>query len=163
MGEAQAASATIEDRRKSARTDLDEVAFIFSSGSSTRCRLVNLSDDGAAIVVPDATHIPVRFQMMTERDRAVFDCRIAWIKGNRIGVEFATSSEAQLPVAHRERQFLQYLRDGQWRRATILPDSKKLISKLLLNGWIESCGSGYELRYRITQTGLAAKFVPVKL
>jgi hypothetical protein len=66
-------------------------------------------------------------------------------------------------MAHRDRQFLQYLRGGEWRRATNLPDSAKLISKLLMNGWIERTGSGQELAYRITPKGLAAKIVPVKL
>ena len=76
------------DRRKSERTEADEVAFISVGGSSTRCRVVNISSDGAAIDVPDAHHIPNRFRLMTECDRVVRQCRVAWIRENRIGVQF---------------------------------------------------------------------------
>ena len=157
------AIAEIEERRKSTRADVDEVAFISVAGSSTRCRIVNVSSDGAAVDVPDAAYIPNRFRLMTERDRLVRNCRIAWIKENRIGVEFERAPEEQPPITHRERQFLQYLRDGGWRRAGNLPDSAKLISKLLWNGWIERSGSGSDAAYRITPKGLDAKTTPVKL
>jgi Ca2+-binding RTX toxin-like protein len=157
------AIAEIEERRKSTRAEVDEVAFISVAGSSTRCRIVNVSGDGAAVDVPDAAYIPNRFRLMTERDRLVRNCRIAWIKENRIGVEFERAPEEQPPITHRERQFLQYLRDGGWRRAGSLPDSAKLISKLLWNGWIERRGSGNDAAYRITPKGLDAKIAPVKL
>jgi hypothetical protein len=151
------------DRRKSKRAEADEVAFVSVAGSSTRCQIVNISSDGAAIDVPDASYIPNRFRLMTARDRVVRNCRIAWIRENRIGVEFEASFEDAVPMTHRDRQFLQYLRGGDWRRATNLPDSQKLISKLLMNGWIESIGNGHEFAYRITPKGLAAKMAPVKL
>jgi hypothetical protein len=77
-----------QDRRRSPRSELNETAYISNSGSSTRCRLVNISDNDAALDVPDASFIPNRFQMMTEKDRRVRTCRIVWIKQNRIGVEF---------------------------------------------------------------------------
>jgi hypothetical protein len=151
------------DRRKSERAEVDEVAFISVAGSSTRCHVVNISSDGAAVDVPDAAFIPDRFQLMTERNRVVRNCKVAWIRESRIGVEFELFSKDAVPMAHRDRQFLQYLRGGEWRRATTLPDSAKLISKLLMNGWIERTGSGHELAYRITQKGLAAKIAPVRL
>ena len=153
----------IEERRKSLRTDVDEMAYISASGSSTRCRIANMSDDGAALDVPDASFIPNCFHLMTERDRLVRSCRIVWIKQNRIGVEFGRALEEQPPITHRERQFLQYLRDAAWRRTTSLPDSPKLISKLLGNGWIERSGDGNDAAYRITPKGLAAKIAPVKI
>ena len=78
----------MEDRRRGARTDVDEPAYVSSRGSSTRCRVVNISAEGAAIEVPDAVFVPARFQLMTENDRQVRDCRIVWIKQNRIGVIF---------------------------------------------------------------------------
>lgn len=77
-----------EDRRRGPRAAVDEPAYISSHGSSTRCRVVNISADGAAIEVPDPVFIPPRFQLMTENDRQVRDCRIVWIKQNRIGVIF---------------------------------------------------------------------------
>jgi hypothetical protein len=163
MADAIPLLAEIDDRRRSDRAEVDEVAFISVAGSSTRCRVVNLSNAGAAIEVPDAAHIPNCFQLMMESDRSVRHCRIAWIKQNRIGVQFGQAPEAQSLVAHRERQFLQYLRDGEWRRATNLPDGEKLIAKLLVNGWIDRSGDGNDVAYRITPRGLAAKIAAIKL
>lgn len=77
-----------DERRKALRTDVDEPAYVSSHGSSTRCRLLNISAEGAAIEVPDPAFIPNRFQLMTERDRVVRDCRVVWTKQNRIGVIF---------------------------------------------------------------------------
>jgi hypothetical protein len=151
------------NRRKSKRTEVDEIAFIYLSGSSTRCRVVNVSSDGAAIDVPDVRYIPDRFGLMIQSDRLIRTCRVAWIRENRIGVEFEPSLEEAGPVTHRDRQFLQHLRSGQWRPATGLPGGEKLISKLLTNGWIESSGNSHDRAYRITPKGLAAKLVPVKL
>ena len=77
-----------EERRKAPRTDVDEPAYVASHGASTRCRVVNISADGAAIEVPDPLFIPDRFQLMTERDRVVRNCRVVWTRQNRIGVIF---------------------------------------------------------------------------
>jgi PilZ domain len=77
-----------DERRRGPRTDVDEPAYISSHGSSTRCRVVNISAEGAAIDVPDPVFIPARFQLMTEKDRVIRDCRIVWTKQNRIGVVF---------------------------------------------------------------------------
>lgn len=151
----------IDERRRSLRTDVDEMAYISASGSSTRCRIANMSDDGAALDVPDASFVPNCFQLMTEQDRIVRTCRIVWIKKNRIGVEFETKEQSA--ITHRERQFLQYLRDTNWQRAASLPNSSKLISKLLGNGWVERRGEGNDAAYRITSKGLAAKIRPVKI
>jgi hypothetical protein len=76
------------ERRKSPRAEVNETAYIFGQGSSTRCWVRNLSPDGAAIDVPDPTVIPRQFQLMTASDRVVRACRTIWIKQNRIGVEF---------------------------------------------------------------------------
>jgi hypothetical protein len=84
---ANLATAT-DERRRNPRTDVDQPAYISSHGSSTRCRVVNISADGAAIDVPDPVFIPARFQLMTEQDRVIRDCRIVWTKQNRIGVIF---------------------------------------------------------------------------
>jgi hypothetical protein len=78
----------MEERRRGPRADVDEPAYISSHGSSTRCRVVNISAEGAAIEVPDPVFVPARFQLMTESDRVLRDCRVVWTKQNRIGVIF---------------------------------------------------------------------------
>jgi len=77
-----------DERRRHPRRDVDQAAYISSGGSSTRCRVVNISAEGAAIEVPDPVFVPARFQLMTEKDRVVRDCRIVWTKQSRIGVIF---------------------------------------------------------------------------
>ncbi len=163
MADANTLLAESDDRRGSDRTEVDEVAFISVGGSSTRCRIVNLSENGAAVEVPDAAHIPGCFLLMRESDRSVRNCRIAWIKRNRIGVQFDEVREVPVRITHPQRQFLQYLRDAGWRRATELPDSPKVIAKLLRSGWIERNGNDSQLAYRITPNGLAAKTAPIKI
>ena len=78
----------MEDRRKHLRIEVDEPAYISVDGSSTKCRVLNLSADGAALEVPNSAYVPARFQLMTEKDRIVRQCRIIWMQQNRIGVSF---------------------------------------------------------------------------
>jgi PilZ domain len=79
----------MEERRKHVRTPVKETAYISVSGSSIRCQVSNISEQGAAIDVPDVAYIPEHFELMLKSDRIVRNCRIVWIMKNRIGVEFA--------------------------------------------------------------------------
>ena len=147
-------------------------------GSSTRCTIINLSAEGAAIEAPDASYIPIRFQLMTETDRVVRNCCVVWIKRNTLGIQFENIyqsvgpqlpsggqhpvSRAQVPT-HPQRQFMQYLRPGAWVRAFDLPDRPKVVARLIRNGWIERDGEGKNASFRITTSGLAAKTAPVHI
>jgi hypothetical protein len=85
----------MDDRRKHPRVEIDEAAYVSVGGLSMRCRLLNMSREGAAIEVPDPTFVPSHFRLMVEKDRTIRICRVIWIKQNRIGVAFEeTSSEA---------------------------------------------------------------------
>jgi hypothetical protein len=74
-----------EDRK---RTALDHPSQIHSDGVSIDCSIANISAYGAAIDIPNSYHVPHRFQLVTEHGRVVLNCRILWIKQNRIGVAF---------------------------------------------------------------------------
>ena len=63
----------------------------------------------------------------------------------------------------RERQLMQELRGAGWVKAKALPESPKVIANLLARGWMEQRGAGNDLCYRITDEGLAAKTMPVRL
>jgi hypothetical protein len=76
------------ERRKHPRSEINETAYISSGGASTRCRVRNISAEGAAIDVPNVAYVPDRFQLMTETDRVVRNCRLVWMKKNKIGVAF---------------------------------------------------------------------------
>jgi hypothetical protein len=78
----------MDDRRKHPRVEIDEPAYISANGLSMRCRLLNVSPEGAAIEVPDPTFVPSHFRLMIEKDRTIRICRVIWIKQNRIGVAF---------------------------------------------------------------------------
>lgn len=80
----------MEERRKHVRTEIKETAYISVSGSSIRCQVSNISQQGAAIDVPDVAYIPEHFELMLKSDRKVRNCRIVWIMKNRIGVEFVS-------------------------------------------------------------------------
>ena len=60
---------------------------------------------------------------------------------------------------HRERQIMQYLRNGGWVKASVLPAGTRLIEGLLKKGWIEqqTLTANDEVCYRITEEGLASK------
>lgn len=77
-----------EDRRTSQRVEVRQTAYISVAGSSTRCQITNISNEGAALDVPDATFVPATFQLMTESDREIRTCRIVWIMKNKIGIKF---------------------------------------------------------------------------
>jgi hypothetical protein len=77
-----------DERRKHPRAKVEAVAYVSSSGASTRCQVLNISTEGAAIDVPNAAYIPDRFQLMIEKDRVTRNCRIVWVQKNRIGVAF---------------------------------------------------------------------------
>ena len=80
--------ASVEERRKSQRENISQTAYVSHMGFSTRCTIVNISQEGAAIEVSDATSIPKTFKLMTANDRVVRNCQIVWIKRNTLGLEF---------------------------------------------------------------------------
>jgi hypothetical protein len=91
-------NSSMEDRRKHPRVEIDEPAYISAGGWSMRCRLLNVSTEGAAIEVPDPTFVPSHFQLMTEKDRVIRRCQVIWIKKNRVGVTFDQSSAEVDPI-----------------------------------------------------------------
>jgi len=78
----------VGERRTLERIDVDEVAYISGDGSSLRCRVVNISVQGAAIELPSKRHVNSSFKLMLEKDRIIRSCRLVWSSGDRIGVSF---------------------------------------------------------------------------
>ena len=96
-------NAPTEDRRKHPRVEIDEPAYISTSGLSMRCRLLNVSSQGVAIEVPNPALVPSRFQLITEKDRVIRFCRVIWIKQDRIGIAFdPPTAEAASGVPSRD-------------------------------------------------------------
>ncbi|QIO98835.1 PilZ domain-containing protein [Bradyrhizobium symbiodeficiens] len=78
----------MDERRKHDRTEVNEIAYIFGDGSSLRCRVLNFSEEGAAIELPDQRCTSSQFKLMIENNRAIRNCRLIWSSGSRIGVKF---------------------------------------------------------------------------
>ncbi len=81
----------MEERRKYARTEIDEPAYVSSGGSVMRCTVRNISPEGAAIDVDEPAFVPARFRLVMANDSSVRECRVAWIQKNRIGVSFVVT------------------------------------------------------------------------
>ena len=79
----------MEEKRKYPRTEVDEPAYVSSSGSVMRCVVRNISREGAAIDVENPAFIPQRFRLVMAKDSSiVHECRVAWIQRNRLGLTF---------------------------------------------------------------------------
>ena len=79
----------MEEKRKFPRTETEELAYVSSGGSVMRCVVRNISHEGAAIDVENAAFVPQRFRLVMAKDSSiVHECRVAWIKQNRIGLTF---------------------------------------------------------------------------
>jgi hypothetical protein len=84
----------MEEKRKHPRTEIEELAYVSSGGSVMRCVVRNISREGAAIDVENAAFVPQHFRLVMAKDSSiVHQCRVAWIKKNRIGLTF--TDEAQ--------------------------------------------------------------------
>jgi hypothetical protein len=77
----------MEERRKYARSDIDEPAYLSAGGSVMSCTVRNISGQGAAIDVENPAFVPGRFRLVM-RDHTVHECEVVWIQQNRIGVSF---------------------------------------------------------------------------
>ena len=67
------------------------------------------------------------------------------------------------PPTHLERQFMQRLEGAGWVKAFTLPSSPTIVERLLGWGWIEQSLIENRLSFRITEKGLAAKKMPVRI
>jgi hypothetical protein len=76
------------ERRKLERIDVNWVAYISGDGAALRCRVVNMSEEGAAVELPSKRHVNSTFKLMLEKDRIIRSCRLVWSSGNLIGVSF---------------------------------------------------------------------------
>ena len=82
----------MEERRKHARSDIDEPAYLSAGGSVMSCNVRNISGQGAAIDVENPAFVPGRFRLVM-RDHTVYECEVVWIQQNRIGVSFVAAPQ----------------------------------------------------------------------
>ena len=78
----------MEEKRKHPRTEINEPAYVSSGGSVMSCWVRNISVEGAAIDVENPAFVPSRFRLVMANNSRVYECRVAWIQRNRIGLSF---------------------------------------------------------------------------
>jgi hypothetical protein len=78
----------MEEKRKYPRTEISEPAYVSSGGSVMSCMVRNISAEGAAIDIENPGFVPARFRLVMANDSSVYECKIAWIRQNRIGLTF---------------------------------------------------------------------------
>ena len=78
----------MEEKRKYPRTEISEPAYVSSGGSVMSCVVRNISPEGAAIDIENPAFVPAHFRLVMANDSSVHECRVAWIRQNRIGVTF---------------------------------------------------------------------------
>jgi PilZ domain len=78
------------EHRKSARELTLKTGKLSMPGNSVPvdCAILNISDDGACILVPDGAEIPATFSLTIDRMEMTVDCCLRWKTSNRIGVSF---------------------------------------------------------------------------
>jgi hypothetical protein len=89
----------MEEKRKHARTEIDEPAYVSSGGSVMSCMVRNISPEGAAIDVENPAFVPPSFKLVMAKDSTVYQCRIIWIQKNRIGVTFTAMPQGLPPAS----------------------------------------------------------------
>jgi PilZ domain len=52
------------------------------------CAILDISDGGACILVPNAAAVPTEFVLKIDRKEATYSCRLAWKSRHRLGVTF---------------------------------------------------------------------------
>ena len=83
----------MQEKRKHARTEIDETAYVSSGGSVMICVVRNISPEGAAIDIETPVFVPQRFRLVIARNSSVHDCEIVWIQQKRIGVAFVATPQ----------------------------------------------------------------------
>jgi len=57
-----------------------------------RCKLINVSDDGALLSIDDVYDLPNQFRLRLIRESpAVLNCKVIWQRDKKVGVQFLQS------------------------------------------------------------------------
>jgi PilZ domain len=86
---------SIFHRRRRPRKKRDVAAWIekHSSAVLERCKLINVSDDGALLSIDDVYDMPNQFRLRLIRESpAVLNCKVIWQRDKQVGVQFLQSS-----------------------------------------------------------------------
>lgn len=83
----------MEDKRRLRRTRVLKSGMISFGGSTISCTVRNLTRSGAMLDVASPLGAPREFTLVISSDDVRHECRIVWIKEQRIGVSFKLDRE----------------------------------------------------------------------
>jgi PilZ domain len=78
-----------EHRRTPRHRVLKEGRIVIRDHSTIDCVVRDLSQTGAKLRLPDSIHLPETFDLLLVRDATIVPVRLAWRKGDLVGVAFA--------------------------------------------------------------------------
>ena len=79
------------NKRKTVRKPIERFVWIdLGDGAPvTQCRLSNMSDNGAKLILPSPRELPANFILHLSKDgRVARKCRMVWNSGKDVGVAF---------------------------------------------------------------------------
>ena len=65
---------------------------IGNDAAAIDCAILNIGNNGACILVPDATKIPTTFLLELDFSKMVHSCCLVWAKRHRVGVRFLSDN-----------------------------------------------------------------------
>ena len=87
------------DRRSAPRMRTLQGAQIADrqNGAAISCVVRNLSTTGACLLVVSHDRVPDSFDLVLNRDKSRYPCRVLWRTANQVGVEFQVTAS---PASH---------------------------------------------------------------
>jgi hypothetical protein len=87
------------DRRRAPRVRTLQWALIPDQhgGAAIGCVVRNLSATGACLLVVSHDRVPDSFDLVLNRDKSRYPCRVLWRTANQVGVEFQVTAS---PASH---------------------------------------------------------------
>mgnify|MGYP001554850105 CR=1 FL=1 len=81
----------LQERRRSARKDvkIGANAIIANPEMTIDCMILDFSDSGAKLQMPDVDIITARFKLFVPDVDHIYECEVVWRHGENLGVKFA--------------------------------------------------------------------------
>ena len=92
----------VEGRKSARKRVILRGKVIYNEGVFTvDCRIRDISEGGARILLPEGQVIPTRVILLDMRDRLAYECAVAWARGPEYGLKFLQkySLRGELPPA----------------------------------------------------------------
>lgn len=86
------------NKRRTTRQTVNSAAWVEAEGDARlrRCRLIDISANGARLIVENVEDTPDSFNLLLSRfGRPLYRCNVVWRRGDEVGVEFLAAPAHQ--------------------------------------------------------------------